>query len=605
MMYFIWFFKINNYLISIFILAFLIVIDNYLEFKLKLISNFNNTSNIHDKSLNNTLMYTFEQDELLKLYTEYIDQPVFLSTWVKYTSIIDNSKLLNTNFSFNRYLSKNSNIIDNLLMQNYSYNNLNLIFDSNNAFKTQFKLNKTYLDLTKTDKIGYVNNPNNKMFFLILTRKNINILNSRNIHIAKTEDIIKLENIYKIKYNFNNKKIENGVLDAGDYNSNYCIEINSLQNKLIKRYFICFESKNIKKIWIKQLYIVYTNYIYNSSNLFYNNETKDNMYKTFKSSKNILYNKGNRDSVFYNFKQNKTNNINQHEKNVQNGEWFVISNWTECSKLCNVGKSYMKRVCIASNQYKELLSTVDISKFNNLFKENAKVDNNTKQKQNSLKEIILRKLIKLNKENINNKLCHGDSLLVKDCNTDKCSLDSYRYNQTTVNIDTNITDNINISNVVDLIESSSLPQKYEKCNFKKGGLALLNKNFTKETYIPVIVSIYNNTLSINSENNSQKITEELKLNLINSILLKNNGSNCFIVNYFVKDISQNNNELTFCTYLYNYVKKNFNNYNILYYLNKEAQIWINIISKFINNCKDNSVDNKKVTNEGKLVLKII
>jgi hypothetical protein len=206
------------------------------------------------------------------------NKPVYLHNWCKY-------------FIF-------SIQTDNASTKNEKPNiNINNIYFTTFNNKTDISSNKDYL---VKDKIDYVNIPTESSFFAILTRKNINILNSRKTQTAKTVELIDLKEInfdisvlgsrkFRIEANDTNtdsdyaknsnstetatntnktdetnqtypepledskkEKIARltAIKDIGSFNEGFCLV---LTTKNQKSYTFCFENEEIKNLWVKTL----------------------------------------------------------------------------------------------------------------------------------------------------------------------------------------------------------------------------------------------------------------------------------------------------------------------------------------------------------------
>ena len=130
-------------------------------------------------------------------------------------------------------------------------------------------------------------------------------------------------------------------------------------------------------------------------------------------------------------------------KNAKEPTWIALSSWSECSKLCGKGKSFLQRICIVPKNSKEH--------------------------------------------------CEGDRIITEDCNLNPCENDE-NYHKGNKGNKGNFT---NIENkIFDNIEN---PQKYEPCKIKEVDLALyLNDGYLKGTKIPVRIILNKNTLTVYS-----------------------------------------------------------------------------------------------------------
>ena len=210
--------------ISIKFLSLILQIGMIMSYKNKLLNKLHSINNICKLTSNNTLIE---------------DKPIYLHTWLKYFTYAKNINSTNSvNILNSTYLS-----------DNYSFTNNNTISRMNLFF------NNTVFDKVKIsdkhDNIGLLNIPSINHFFFILTKKNINILTSRSPITARTVDLINISDI-------------SNAQDSGNYLEGYCIDINTLNNKIFS---LCYDSCYDKLQWITKI---------NQLVDYHNSKTKEN-----------------------------------------------------------------------------------------------------------------------------------------------------------------------------------------------------------------------------------------------------------------------------------------------------------------------------------------
>jgi hypothetical protein len=100
-------------------------------------------------------------------------------------------------------------------------------FFKNMAFYEQMK-NGVTLDLTATDEVGYRNIPDEEHFFFILTDTSMNILSARKTNLARTMDVL---NIDDIANRTSCCEFQGGVVDHGDFLEGYCFQVKTFNQK--------------------------------------------------------------------------------------------------------------------------------------------------------------------------------------------------------------------------------------------------------------------------------------------------------------------------------------------------------------------------------------
>jgi hypothetical protein len=157
----------------------------------------------------------------------------------------------------------------------------------------------------------------------------------------------------------------------------------------------------------------------------------------------------------------------------RNVTWVPITKWSDCTKPCGGGKSYLQRLCIIPED--------------------------------------------------SNEKCEGEMILEKSCNLDPCeTLDSElsKYNMTRVQALSQINN----------IPVSKKPMRYEKCKIKEGDLALyIDEGTIKGAKIPIRVILNKNTLTAYANDNYDSIILTHRLNSITGLRKydKDDSNGCF------------------------------------------------------------------------------
>jgi len=167
-------------------------------------------------------------------------------------------------------------------------------------------------------------------------------------------------------------------------------------------------------------------------------------------------------SMMHNLRKGISKETLEKIKKAKEPTWIAITPWSECSKLCGGGKSYLQRICIVPKN--------------------------------------------------SNEHCDGERILTKDCNLQPCEtndmiFDSKQKNNTVIfNNNTNsaqpsMVNELSVikSPIVKILPISKKPIRYERCLIKEGDLALyINDGYLKGTKIPVRVILNNSTLTVYS-----------------------------------------------------------------------------------------------------------
>jgi hypothetical protein len=182
---------------------------------------------------------------------------------------------------------------------------------------------------------------------------------------------------------------------------------------------------------------------------------QDEPNKTFKKEKSLENENIKINSLMHNLRKGISKETLEKIKKAKEPTWIAITQWSECSKTCGGGKSYLQRICIVPKNSKEH--------------------------------------------------CEGNRIVFRECNTIPCD-----GNQDIVNVSANNTYNFNNTmsisgNNIKEISVTKSPKKtliskktikYERCMIKEGDLILfINDGDLKGTKIPVRVVLNNSTLN--------------------------------------------------------------------------------------------------------------
>ena len=181
-------------------------------------------------------------------------------------------------------------------------------------------------------------------------------------------------------------------------------------------------------------------------------------------------------------------------KNLIDGQWIILQNWSQCTLKCGGGKSYLQRMCVPP--------------------------------QNG------------------GKPCEGEAIISKDCNKQPCpSENSVGPKKNNVEIKMN-------KPIVKIMPFSSRPQKYTKCVIKESDMMYtkslavadstnagtpVNKNSQETIKVPVRVIMNNRTLTIYAGEDFESHLDTFNILTSNLVTIDPKVSpqedpNCFYVN---------------------------------------------------------------------------
>lgn len=351
------------------------------------------------------------QSNKIKVYTNSVNN----NSNTSYKSLFkfnktNNSSLLLNMFEFKSYSKNNllrtttNNTID--IVECKGWLKYIIINDFDNSLPTKFIINNSYnkqianksnTNLLQKDEIGYINIPNDSMFYVELDASKIIIYSSRDLQYKyKTyeiliNDIIPLTSSYDSKY-------KGGVEDIGNFTEGYCFVIKFVHNGNKKIIEFCSESINEKDNWMNiiasiikkelnnnidnndtnsQLINSSTNASiinnvksysndYSINRIDSNNNSNNNLSK-IKSDKTIIItssnnntnNNNNTRSFMHRFNSKPsnisiTNNLNLETSNnlytsSQRSGWEAQGDWSNCSKECDYGIKTRNLICKSNN----------------------------------------------------------------------------------------------------------------------------------------------------------------------------------------------------------------------------------------------------------------
>jgi hypothetical protein len=202
--------------------------------------------------------------------------------------------------------------------------------------------------------------------------------------------------------------------------------------------------------------------------------------KLNKKSSNTIAMENNMRNVINNLKQGISNETLAEIRKSKKVTWVPITSWSECSKPCGGGKSYLQRLCVLPHESKEK--------------------------------------------------CEGERILTKDCNLQACDgvmPEDELLKLKNVAFPKNST---SVPHVMKYLPISRRPLRYERCLIKEGDLALfIEEGSIKGAKIPVRVILNNRTLTAYSNDDYESIIVSHRLSSVTGLRkFENDKSNtCF------------------------------------------------------------------------------
>jgi hypothetical protein len=210
--------------------------------------------------------------------------------------------------------------------------------------------------------------------------------------------------------NIDQEGIKGGIEDYNDKPDEYCFKVNTEKNIFI----LCTNTNEEKASWMNSIFKL--------------KELKDTNFTKESSAKHLA------ESIGAN---GLSQDVVEKIKGVTEPTWIPIGEWSECSKPCGGGKTYLQRICALPN-------------------------------------------------GSNGGTCSGDKTLEQDCNAFPC-------------IENEITAACNNNNIDKFIPFPKKQSRYEHCIIKEGDLAILiTDGSLKGTKIPSRAVMTNTTLALYS-----------------------------------------------------------------------------------------------------------
>ena len=176
------------------------------------------------------------------------------------------------------------------------------------------------------------------------------------------------------------------------------------------------------------------------------------------------------DSVVKDLKKGISKEALEKIKKAKEPTWVAITPWSDCTRKCDGGKSYLQRICIVP---KNLESH-----------------------------------------------CEGERIVTKECNLEPCdgnllnintkgNFTNFRNDTAAINKNVNEIKIINTPEIK-FMPISERPLRYERCVMKEGDLAIyINDGYMKGSKIPARVLLNNRTLTVySSDVNNYKLVEK-------------------------------------------------------------------------------------------------
>jgi len=349
------------------------------------------------------------------------DKPIYWKGWVKYF-----------HYTESRKMSKPKSF-----------------FQNNMFYRQRIKHKERNL----RDKYGYLNIPSNVHYFAIIQKDKLNIISSRSDEIPNIVDTLNYEFIKPIPIS---NPMSGGINDLGNFPEGKCIKVttniprkyqkdfNPNKKGYTEAWIICTDN-TLDKVKILKYLIQLTVKIQQKSGLTYKTQKrkfkkKQTLRRMFSPKKSIKKRK------------------NSENRELKDGYWILLQDWTQCTLKCGGGKRYQQWMCHPP--------------------ENG------------------------------GKPCMGSGIKVKDCNTKPCPniLSKKKKNKKgeTVKYDGKGNKSITLKPIFRMIPFSTRPQQYIKCILKETDAMLIlknykhnlpNKAFDTLPKVPVRIVMNNSTIS--------------------------------------------------------------------------------------------------------------
>lgn len=215
--------------------------------------------------------------------------------------------------------------------------------------------------------------------------------------------------------------------------------------------------------------------------------------KVNKRSPNTIAYENNMKNMINQLKNKISNETLSKIKSSKEVKWVPITSWSECSKPCGGGRSYLQRLCITPQGSKEK--------------------------------------------------CQGERILTKDCNLQVC--DGVMPEDELLKLKNLAHDTNTTSHVMKYLPISRRPLRYERCLIKEGDLALyIFEGSIKGAKIPVRVILNNRTLTAYSNDDYESIIVSHHLSTVTGLrkFEQDKSNTCF-------EIEEGKKKSVFCAFV--------------------------------------------------------
>jgi len=296
------------------------------------------------------------------------------------------------------------------------------------------------------DHIGILRIPDRASFYLVLYNNSLTFYNTRQRTLMYAYDNLNIDYINMIP---EDKLLNGGIKDLGDFEEGKCIEIsakipvntmkefNPIYRGRFQNWVICNDEIKNKKKFFKTLIKLKLRRQRDFGHMATNDYLK-RLYRNQKESVGTML-KRNTDS----------NRKSMSVQGPKDGYWILLNNWTKCTLKCGGGKSYQQWMCVPPKN--------------------------------------------------GGKPCKGKSIKIRSCNTQKCpgvsiTLDRLKKKKKEV-----------VRPIVKVLPFSNRPQRYSKCMIKETDAYIMKTNEQGKTIAkqPVRLVMNNKTFSLFEDENYQ------------------------------------------------------------------------------------------------------
>jgi len=375
-------------------------------------------------------------------------------------------------------------------------------FEYNVGYLAQFTWGRNPTFTDKDkDEWGFLNIPDDTHFFFILTRKTLYAMNARRNDIAKTYKSIEMDWIEPTITGDQTVGYKGGLEDIGNFKEGFCFRLKSTTNVI---WNICADTMQQKEKWMKTIFGLLENTKQNYQS------TGDSLVVSQEIQLPFQINGGKPPIPEYGL----PNWISRNGSKID-GRWVILQDWSQCTQICGGGKQYLQRMCVPP--------------------QNGGIP------------------------------CDGDTMLVKDCNTQVCP----NVIETTKEGPANPTS-------IKMQQLSSRPLRYEICVVREGDLDLgiTDQGFAAMPKYPVRVILNNKTISIFSTPSYDNVYKSWELNYLNILASPEDKRSCFVLS----DLRDSSKKATLCI-MPTALKAGQS-------IEKAKEEWFNDIYFFRDKCKD-------------------